>query len=114
MLLKNPGPDFMGEQTNEPQCKDFGSHALNEIVAKLKSMKINEEQNHEINLFIMASYDLNTFSNFVFGSTFLERFDVDQETVEKIKSNETELLKFGMEWLHYALFGEGNIRPKLK
>ncbi|AAQ00194.1 MULTISPECIES: SufE family protein [Prochlorococcus] len=27
----------MGEQTNEPQCKDFGSHALNEIVAKLKS-----------------------------------------------------------------------------
>ena len=85
-----------------------------EIVAKLKSMKINEEQNHEINLFIMASYDLNTFSNFVFGSTFLERFDVDQETVENIKSNERELLKFGMEWLHYALFGEGNIRPKLK
>lgn len=85
-----------------------------EIVAKLKAMKIAETQQREISLFIMASYDLDTFRNFVFESTFLERFVVDAKTVENIKSTEAELLRFGMEWLQYALFGEGNIRPRLK
>ncbi len=31
------------------------------IVAKLKAMTINEKQNIEISLFIMVSYDLDTF-----------------------------------------------------
>ena len=37
-----------------------------------------------------------------------------KKTIENIKSTEAELLKFGMEWLQYALFGEGNIRPRQK
>ena len=96
---------FTMEELNKPWM---------EIVAKLKAMKITDKQNHEINLFIMASYDLDTFWNFVFESSFLQRFIVDEKTVENIKSTETELLKFGMEWLQYALFGEGSIRPKVK
>ena len=95
---------FTMEELNKPWM---------EIVAKLKAMKITDKQNHEINLFIMASYDLDTFWNFVFESSFLQRFVVDEITVENIKSTETELLKFGMEWLQYALFGEGSIRPKV-
>ena len=85
-----------------------------EIVAKLKAMKMGEAQQHEISLFIMASYDLDTFWRFVFESSFLERFAVDDKTVKSIKSDEEELLKFGMEWLQYALFGEGPIRQKVK
>lgn len=85
-----------------------------EIVAKLKAMKMAETQQREISLFMMVSYDLDTFWNFVFESTFLERFVVDEKTIENIKSTEAELLKFGMEWLQYALFGEGNIRPRQK
>ena len=62
----------------------------------------------------MASYDLDTFWQFVFESSFLERFDVDKNTVESIRSNQESLLKFGMEWLLFALFNEGTIRPKVK
>ena len=85
-----------------------------EIVAKLKAMNINEEQHHEITLFVMASYDLDTFWRFVFESSFLERFDVDEKKIKSIKSDEEKLLEFAMEWLKYALFGEGTIRPKVK
>ena len=85
-----------------------------EIVAKLKAMNINEEQHHEITLFVMASYDLDTFWRFVFESSFLERFDVAEKKIKSIKSDEEKLLKFAMEWLKYALFGEGTIRPKVK
>ncbi len=83
-----------------------------EIVAELKAMKLPESQEREISIFIMASYDLDTFSKFVFESSFLERFNVESETIEKIKSNQEELLKFGIEWMKYALFGEGSITPK--
>ena len=85
-----------------------------EIVAKLKAMKIGEKQQQEISLFIMASYDLDTFWQFVFESTFLERFEVDKNTVVSIRSDQESLLKFGMQWLQYAFFKEGTIRPKVK
>ena len=91
-----------------------GNKPWMEIVAKLKAMKINDKQNHEISLFIMASYDLDTFWKFVFESTFLERFEVDINTVDSIRSDQESLLKFGMQWLQYALFKEGTIRPKVK
>ena len=91
-----------------------GNKPWMEIVAKLKAMKINDKQNHEISLFIMASYDLDTFWQFVFKSSFLERFEVDKNTVNSIRSDQESLLKFGMQWLQYALFKEGTIRPKIK
>jgi len=90
-----------------------GNKPWMEIVAKLKAMKINDKQNHEISLFIMASYDLDTFRQFVFESSFLERFEVDINTVISIRSDQESLLKFGMQWLQYALFKEGTIRPKV-
>ena len=90
-----------------------GNKPWMEIVAKLKAMKINDKQNHEISLFIMASYDLDTFRQFVFESSFLERFEVDIKTVNSIRSEQESLLKFGMEWLLFALFNEGRIRPKV-
>jgi hypothetical protein len=62
----------------------------------------------------MASYDLDTFRQFVFESSFLERFEVDINTVKSIRSEQESLLKFGMEWLLFALFNEGTIRPKVK
>jgi len=91
-----------------------GNKPWMEIVAKLKAMKINDKQNHEISLFIMASYDLDTFRQFVFESSFLERFEVDKNTVESIRADQESLLKFGMQWLQYALFKEGTIQPKVK
>jgi len=91
-----------------------GNKPWMEIVAKLKAMKINDKQNHEISLFIMASYDLDTFRQFVFESSFLERFEVDKNTVESIRLDQESLLKFGMQWLQYALFKEGTIQPKFK
>ena len=81
-----------------------GNKPWMEIVAKLKAMKINDKQNHEISLFIMASYDLDTFRQFVFESSFLERFEVDINTVKSIRSEQESLLKFGMS-NYFKLFG---------
>ena len=69
-----------------------------DIVARLKAMKFGENQQHEMSLFIMASYDVDTFSRFVFESSMLKRFRVEKKTVDLIRSNQLELLKFAMIW----------------
>ena len=55
-------------------------------------------------MFFLVSYDIDKFKEFVFDSSFLKRVDVDEATVEKIKTDEIELLKFGLEWLKGVLF----------
>jgi hypothetical protein len=55
-------------------------------------------------MFFMVSYNIDKFRQFVFESTFLERFEVDAETREKLKTDDIELLTFGVNWLKDILF----------
>ncbi|MGD9008139.1 MAG: YkgJ family cysteine cluster protein [Desulfobacteraceae bacterium] len=55
-------------------------------------------------LFFMVSYNIDKFRSFVFDSTFLERMPVDEDTQEKLKTDDVELFKFGVQWLKSVLF----------
>lgn len=66
----------------------------------------------KIEMFFTACYNLDKFRDFLFGSTFFEKFDVDDETREKLKVDDVELLKFGYFWLRFALFGEKTLKIK--
>ena len=59
-----------------------------------------------LEMFYMASYDLDTFRRFIFESTFLERFTIDEKEIEKMRADDEALLRFASKWLRYALFGE--------
>lgn len=63
-------------------------------------------------LFIFASYDVDSFRNFVFESDFLKKFDVPKDILEEIKEDETELLKFAHRWLKGVLFGDQEFKRK--
>lgn len=112
---------------NEPHCKGFeekkkwvvsvwredqGVDLRDEInaewtdlVVRKRSFPANIKLTEKAKqLFFMVSYDIDKFRDFVFESSFLERVDVDDATIEKIKNDEIELLKFGLEWLKSALF----------
>ncbi|HTZ19089.1 MAG TPA: YkgJ family cysteine cluster protein [Dissulfurispiraceae bacterium] len=53
--------------------------------------------------FYMACYDIDRFRRFVFESPFLQHFDIDPVKVEKIRSDETELMKFGFDYTKFIL-----------
>jgi Fe-S-cluster containining protein len=57
-------------------------------------------------IFFTACYDLDRFRAFVFESTFLERFELDEDTVEAVRKDDEALLRFAFRWLRFALFGE--------
>jgi Fe-S-cluster containining protein len=66
----------------------------------------------KIEMFFTACYNLDKFREFVFESTFFDKFEVDDETKKKIKTDDIELLKFSYFWLRFALFGEKTIEVK--
>jgi Fe-S-cluster containining protein len=59
-------------------------------------------------MFFMVSYNLDKFRDFVFESSFLERYPVDAQTQEKLKNDEVELLRFGVRWLTSVLFKQAD------
>ena len=48
---------------------------------------------------------MNYYRSFVFESTFLKRTELDKDIIEKIGSDEVELMKFGLGWLIDVFFG---------
>jgi hypothetical protein len=65
-------------------------------------------------MFFLVSYNLDKFREFVFESSFLNRYSVDDATLEKIKADEIDLLKFGLKWLKWLLFKEGEFELKIE
>lgn len=57
-------------------------------------------------LFFLVSYNIDKFRDFVLNSTFLQRYKTDDQIIEKIKTDEIELLNFGLKWLKNILFNE--------
>jgi Fe-S-cluster containining protein len=73
------------------------------------NIKLTEESKK---MFFLVSYNIDTFRQFVFESSFLDRYNIDAKTLKKIKEDEIALLEFGLKWLKDVLFKEGNSRLK--
>jgi hypothetical protein len=56
----------------------------------------------------MVSYDIDRFREFVLESSFLQRYPMDDQMLEKIKTDDVALLGFGIDWLKSVLFKENN------
>ncbi len=85
----------------------FKKIAMNEFLSN-KKISNNEIQQ----MYYMACYDLDRFRRFVMESTFLKRFEVEPDVVEKIKHSDVELYHFAMRWLEYGLLGQGVLKVK--
>ena len=53
----------------------------------------------------MAVYNLDRFREFVFNSSFLRRYKVKSEILNKIKNDDKELLKLAFDWIKFYLWG---------
>jgi len=64
----------------------------------------------KMEMFFNATYDLDKFRDFVFGSTLLHRFEVDEEFLHEMKNSKEALLRFGFLWIRFAIFGEPTMK----
>ena len=76
------------------------------ITIPLQSQKVDIDNPQITKMLFMALYNIDKFRDFVFNSTFLNRFEVEPSRIEKIKRSDEELLKFAFDWIKFGLFGE--------
>ena len=86
------------------EFKDITLNPFFQDQSKISSQKID--------MFFMVCYDIDKFRAFVFGSTFLKKFEVDEGTIEAMRGEDVALLKFGFRWLRFSLFGEDTMKIK--
>ena len=81
-----------------------------DITAGRQSKTIKRLSDRQLQMFYMAGYSMDEFRRFVFDTSFLNRFDISQDVLDRIKTDETELMAFGRQWLKFSLFGEKSVQ----
>lgn len=66
----------------------------------------------KMHMMFTACYDLDRFREFVFGSTLLQRFEMDEDYIEEMRYDDEALLGFAFQWLRFSLFGEPTMKAK--
>jgi len=65
-----------------------------------------------MHMLFTACYDIDRFREFVFESTLLQRFEVDEDFVEEMRTDDEALLRFAFLWVRFSLFGEPTVKLK--
>lgn len=113
-------PDFcLGQRetktwTTESWAQDQGALTYHEMTARWSEVKalfqsdpwgMEGPTGNKAKMSLMAVYNLDQFRAFVFRSSFLKRYKVKKDILKKIDADDTALLKFGLDWVKYFLWG---------
>jgi Fe-S-cluster containining protein len=80
--------------------------SFTDITTGKLSKRLRTLSHQQLKMYFMACYDLDAFRRFVFESSFLERFDIAEESLDRIRTDDIELMMFACRWLKFSLFGE--------
>ena len=73
---------------------------------------LNLLQGEARDMFFLGSYNIDEFRNMVFQSSFTDHFNIDKRMLKKMRSDETDLLRFAFRWLRQVLFGENTLKRR--
>lgn len=114
-------PDFCEGQkqsqlfTLSDWAKDQDSVTYNKMTADWAEIKnmfmvnpwgIEGPSGSRAKMAFMAAYNLDSFREFVFESSFLKRFRVKADLQKKIRKNDVDLLKFSFAFIRVTIFGQ--------
>jgi len=81
-----------------------------EIILKRKSLgPFVNIPDKTLEMFFMASYNVDAFRRFIFDSKFLDIYIVKEELVERAREDDLAVLEIAMQWLKKTLYGEGEL-----
>ncbi|GMR17700.1 MAG: YkgJ family cysteine cluster protein [Gammaproteobacteria bacterium] len=79
-----------------------------QLILKKKSAgpSVGKPPEMSLQLFFMASYNVDQFQQFVTSPQFLATYQLEPELLEALKTDQLEVIKFGARFLKQVLFGE--------
>ena len=91
---------------------DEMNHLFSEVTIPLKAQELDIDNPKIYQMTFMSLYNLDKFRDFVFKSSFVDRFELDDLIIEKLKRGDVELLKFAFDWLKFGIFGQKTLQVK--
>lgn len=102
--------DYRAEQG----CEDFDamSRAWYRLILKKKSAgpSVGRPPETSLQLFFMASYDIDRFRRFVLSENFRKTYSLPSDFYAEVEQDDEALLRFSYRFLRQALFGERSIQ----
>ncbi|MEW5723096.1 MAG: YkgJ family cysteine cluster protein [Thermodesulfobacteriota bacterium] len=77
---------------------------------RLKDLDVTNDQVRQ--MIYLALYDLDRFRTFVLGSRFKDMFEFEDEFLEQVRVDDTNLLKLGFDWINFGLFGAKTLKVR--
>jgi hypothetical protein len=103
----------IADYRKEQQVEAFDTHSRGwrQLILKKKSTgpKVGKPTARSLQLFFLASYNLDGLREFVFSDGFRAAYDLDDATWETLRSDDEALLEFGYRLQRQVLFGEETI-----
>jgi len=82
-----------------------------ELVMRRKSFGLQATLSEQAQkMFFMVSTNLDKFRDFIFNSSFLDIYEIAPETLDRIKADDIELMKFSFKYLASSLFGTNDLK----
>ncbi len=85
---------------------------FSQVTTPLQTQELDIDNPKIYQMTFMALYNLDKFKDFVFNSSFLDRFVIDDISIEKLKRSDVELLKFSFDWVKFGIFGQKTLQVK--
>ena len=62
----------------------------------------------------MATYNVDRFREFIFGSSFLKRYRIKSDLKRRLRSSDRTLLLFGFDWVKFFVWGIASKKMRVK
>jgi Fe-S-cluster containining protein len=104
------------EWTVEEWIADQGIEPYDEFGELFKVLTIHDRLRSgwkptpkHVEIYWMGLYDLDKFRKMIFESSFLDRYEIPDDEIATVKTDDEALLRLGFRWVSMALFGERSI-----
>lgn len=89
---------------------DRAGEQFQEIVQHERLQGENVLTPEAMDMLFMVCYDIDRFRRFIFESKFLKMFQVAGDTLEALRTDDEALMKFGFDWIRFALWQEPTMK----
>jgi hypothetical protein len=76
----------------------------------LRGVDINNEQ--ILNMIVTALWDVDGFRRLVLNSSFLDKFELEPERIDAIKTDDQAMLDLGYDWVRFGMLGQKSLKLK--
>jgi uncharacterized protein len=117
------GPQEEQEWTVATWAQDQQAESYHQMTLRWAEMRqlfqndpwgVEGPQGAKARMAFMATYNLDRFREFIFGSSFLKRYHVKPELRRKLRVNDQALLLFGFDWVKLFVWGIGSKQIRIK